>query len=55
MQQVLEVLRADNRVKNIGISYEPQNEVARNLYAGFGFVEPGEMIGEEVLAVLNLR
>lgn len=55
MQQVLDVLRADKRVKNIGISYEPENEVARKLYASLGFVEPGGMIGDEVLAVLNLR
>ncbi len=54
MQQILELLHAEAQVKSIGISYEPENEVARKLYASLGFVEPGEMIGDEVLAVLNL-
>ena len=54
MQHILGVFRADSRIKQIGISYKPNNEVARRLYASLGFVEPGEMLGEEVLAVLNL-
>lgn len=36
------------------LSYEPENEVAKKLYASFGFVENGEMDGDEVLAVLKL-
>jgi diamine N-acetyltransferase len=55
MGKMLEIFRAEERVKEVGISYEPENEVARKLYASFGFVEPGEMIGDEVLAVLKLR
>ena len=55
MQKMLEIFRADERIKVVGISYEPENEAARRLYANLGFVEPGEMVGEEVLAVLNLR
>ena len=55
MRQVLDGFRADERIKNVGISYEPENEVARNLYASLGFVEPGELIENETLAVLNLR
>jgi diamine N-acetyltransferase len=54
MEKMLETFRADERIKAVGISYEPENEVARKLYAGFGFVETGEMLGEEVLAVLKL-
>jgi len=54
MKQVLDVLRTDDRIINVGISYEPENEVARKLYANLGFVEPGVMLEDEVLAVLKL-
>ena len=55
MKQVLDLFRSDQQIKNVGISYEPENTSARNLYASLGFVEPGEMLGDETLAVLNLR
>ena len=35
-------------------SYNPENEVARKLYASFGFVENGEMDEDEIVAVLKL-
>ena len=55
MAQALERFRSDERIKNVGISYEPENEVARKLYASLGFVEPGEIVEGETLAILNLR
>ena len=55
MEKILELFRADDRIQEVGISYEPENEAARKLYASLGFEETGEMIGEEVLAVLRLR
>jgi len=55
MEQVLEVFRGKHEIKNIGISYEPHNETARKLYASLGFVEPGEILDGETLAVLKLR
>jgi diamine N-acetyltransferase len=55
MNWLLEQFKKDERIKGIGISYEPENEVARKLYADLGFVETGEMLGDEVLAVLQLR
>ncbi|MDO8755683.1 MAG: GNAT family N-acetyltransferase [Anaerolineales bacterium] len=55
MEKMLEIFRTDERIQVVGISYEPENEGARKLYASLGFVEPGEMIGDEVLAVLKLR
>jgi diamine N-acetyltransferase len=55
MKQVLDVFRANGQIKNVGISYEPENEAARKLYASLGFVEPGEIMDGETLAVLNLR
>lgn len=36
------------------LSYEPDNAVARALYASFGFVETGEWDGAEQIAVLKL-
>lgn len=36
------------------LSYEPENEVARKLYASCGFVENGEMDGDEIVAVIKL-
>jgi diamine N-acetyltransferase len=55
MQKMLEIFRAEPRVKCVGISYEPENEAARKLYASLGFQETGEMVDEEVLAELWLR
>ena len=37
------------------VSYEPENSIARELYRSFGFVETGEMDGEESIAVLRLK
>ena len=36
------------------LSYEPENETARELYRSFGFAETGEKDGEELIAVLRL-
>lgn len=35
------------------ITYEPENEVAKKLYASFGFEENGEIADDEVVAVLK--
>ena len=36
------------------LSYEPENYIARHLYHSFGFVETGDMDGEELNAALKL-
>lgn len=54
MQCILDVFRADERIKEVGISYEPDNDVARKLYAALGFVETGRVLGEEDEAILRL-
>ena len=36
------------------LSYEPENVVAGRLYRSFGFVETGELDGEELIAVLKI-
>jgi len=55
MKSMLEIFRADPRVRAVGISYEPNNEVARKLYARIGFVETGEIVDGEVLAVYKIH
>ena len=37
------------------LSYEPENERAKALYAAFGFRETGEFDGDEAIAVLKLQ
>ncbi len=51
----LNIFRADERIKTVGISYEPNNEGARKLYASLGFVETGEIVEGEAVAELKLR
>jgi diamine N-acetyltransferase len=55
MEWMLELFHADERIKEVGISYEPENEGARKLYASLGFTETGRIIEKEVEAVLKLR
>ena len=55
MQQILEIFHAEERIRRVGISYEPENESARKLYASLGFEETGKMIEGEVEAVLQLK
>ena len=40
--------------KKVWLSYEPENTRAKALYSKYGFVENGEMCGNEVVAVYNL-
>lgn len=40
--------------KKCWLSYEPENEVAKTLYAKFGFKENGNMCGDEVVAICLL-
>ncbi len=55
MEKVLEIFRADDKIENAIITYAPENEGARKLYARFGFVETGDMLDGETVAVLRLR
>jgi len=55
MEWMLEIFRADERIKEVSISYEPANESAQKLYASLGFAETGEIVDGETLAVLKLR
>jgi diamine N-acetyltransferase len=55
MNWILDHYRNDERIKRIGISYEPENEIARKFYASLGFIETGEIDNGEVVAELQLR
>jgi diamine N-acetyltransferase len=55
MEQMLEIFCRDDRIHSVGISYEPENEVARKLYASLGFAETGEIYGGEIIAVYKIR
>lgn len=55
MEKMLEIFRQDERIKSVGISYEPENEGAGKLYASLGFVETGELLEGETVAALRLR
>ena len=55
MKSMLEIFREDVRIQAVGISYEPDNEIARKLYERIGFVETGEIHEGEVIAVYNIH
>ena len=46
--------RPCGKAEYCSLSYEPENTVAAKLYHSFGFVENGEMDGDEIVAVLKL-
>lgn len=52
MHLMLEHLKTISGAPRIAISYLPENEAARHLYASLGFVETGEMDGKELIAHL---
>ncbi len=54
LARAIEYLRDVHEVKEIMISYKPDNVVAKTLYASAGFVETGEMYDGEILAKLTL-
>lgn len=51
MVALLDKIKAEPDCKQIGISYEPHNEVARKLYLSLGFVETGEIVDGETVAI----
>jgi diamine N-acetyltransferase len=50
MELLLARLRAMPGCEQVAISYEPENEVARRLYASVGFRETGEVVEGETVA-----
>ena len=57
LETALDFLKADplkKGAKAVWLSYEKENEVAKKLYASFGFVENGEYCDGELVAVRPL-
>jgi diamine N-acetyltransferase len=52
--QLLERAAADGH-REAALSYDPENNVARLLYASMGFVETGELEGDETVARKRLE
>ena len=55
MREMLQTFRDNERIRAVGISYEPNNEIARKLYERLGFVETGEILDGEAVAVCKIR
>lgn len=51
---LIDVLRSKPGCREIALSYLPDNEVARSLYASSGFTETGEVEDDEVVARLRV-
>ena len=56
MEKVLELIKTfpHGKASTVYLSYEPENIVAKSLYASFGFEETGEIEEEEAVAKLVL-
>lgn len=48
-------LSAHPDCREVALSYDPENVVARKLYAGLGFVETGEWEDDEIVARRSVR
>jgi diamine N-acetyltransferase len=53
MLAIIDYLRREQGATAFALSYEPDNTVARRLYASLGFIETGEQEGEELVARLR--
>lgn len=54
LTQIIQEMRRLPGCDRIYLSYEPENAVAEQLYAGFGFKPSGDYIGGEKVACLQL-
>ena len=55
LQLMLELIRGDEGVSRVYLSFEPWNGWARSLYESVGFVPDGRMEEEDVIYRLDLR
>ena len=53
LEMVIETIKQEKTHNKIKISTNPENMVARNLYAKLGFYETGELHDDEVLMILE--
>lgn len=52
VQSAIRKLARDQDPPSFALSYHPENSVARKLYLSLGFIESGEMEGDEIVARL---
>jgi len=55
MEQVIQIIADQPDCTEIYISYQPENVIAEKLYESMGFLDEGQMIGDEVLVRLPVR
>ena len=53
MEALLDYLAAQPGYREAALSCDPENTVARRLYASLGFVETGERVDDELVARLQ--
>lgn len=53
MEALLDYLAAQPGYREVALSCDPENTVARRLYASLGFVETGERVDDELVARLQ--
>ena len=53
LEMIIDTIKHDKTHNKIKISTNPENKVARKLYAKLGFYETGELHGDEVLMILE--
>jgi len=54
MEALLDHLAAQPGYREAALSCDPENTVARRLYASLGFVETGELVDDELVARLQM-
>lgn len=56
LQKALEYLRTSpcGQAEYCWLSYEPENTAAKALYTAAGFIENGQMCGDEIVSILKL-
>ncbi len=55
LEALIARLAADPECREVALSYDPENQVARRLYASLGFVETGEREDDELVARRRVR
>jgi len=57
IEKTLELIKTYpfGKAERVWLSYEPENTRAKKLYESFGFVENGEMCGNEVMAIRSIE
>ena len=55
LEALIERFATNPDCREVALSYDPENDVARRLYASLGFVETGELEDDELVARRGIR